>query len=123
MFAGVADPSDPRALLAIERTLLAWLRTGLSLITFGFVIARVGVWMGLQGPAPAELAHAPLMGAIFAALGTLGNVMALYRYLLFRRAALAGAPAPSSAAGLLGFAGSVVLMGALLSLWVLTKLG
>lgn len=120
--ADLSGQSDPRALLAIERTLLAWLRTGLSLITFGFVIARVGVWMGLQGPAPAELKHAPLMGAIFAALGTVANVMALYRYTLFRRAALSGAPAPSSAAGLMAFAGSVVLLGALLSLYVLTRL-
>jgi len=29
---------DPRTLQANERTLLAWLRTGLALITFGFVI-------------------------------------------------------------------------------------
>lgn len=31
---------DPRVPLAAERTLLAWLRTGLALMGFGFVVAR-----------------------------------------------------------------------------------
>jgi branched-chain amino acid transport system ATP-binding protein len=34
---------DPRTLQANERTLLAWLRTGVSLITFGFAIAQLGI--------------------------------------------------------------------------------
>jgi len=31
---------DPRVLYAAERTLLAWIRTGLALMGFGFVVAR-----------------------------------------------------------------------------------
>ena len=31
---------DPRVQLATERTLLAWIRTGLALMAFGFVVAR-----------------------------------------------------------------------------------
>ena len=31
--------------LANERTFLAWIRTSLSLITFGFVIAKFSVWL------------------------------------------------------------------------------
>lgn len=31
--------SDPRVFFAAERTLLAWLRTGLTIIALGFVIA------------------------------------------------------------------------------------
>jgi putative membrane protein len=118
----VVDPSDPRALLAIERTLLAWLRTGLSLIAFGFLIARIGVWLDDLHAAVVELRYAPLMGAIFAALGTVANLMALYRYLAFRKAVLNDAAAPTSSVGLLSFAGSVVLLGALLSFYVLSKL-
>lgn len=36
---------DPRVQFAIERTLLAWVRTGLALMGFGFVVARFGVFL------------------------------------------------------------------------------
>ncbi len=36
---------DPQVRLSAERTLLAWIRTGLSLMGFGFVVARFGVFL------------------------------------------------------------------------------
>ncbi len=38
-------PEDPRVRFAAERTLLAWVRTGLSLMGFGFVVARFGLFL------------------------------------------------------------------------------
>jgi len=35
---------DPRIYLAAERTFLAWVRTSVSLMGFGFVIARFALW-------------------------------------------------------------------------------
>jgi putative membrane protein len=37
--------SDPRVQFAAERTLLAWIRTGLALMGFGFVVARFGLFL------------------------------------------------------------------------------
>jgi uncharacterized membrane protein YidH (DUF202 family) len=33
---------DPRTFLAAERNLLAWIRTGIAMMGFGFVVARFG---------------------------------------------------------------------------------
>ena len=38
-------PEDPRVRFAAERTLLAWVRTGLALMGFGFVVARFGLFL------------------------------------------------------------------------------
>ena len=39
------DPGDPRIHLAGERTFLAWVRTGLAMMGFGFVVARLGLFL------------------------------------------------------------------------------
>jgi putative membrane protein len=39
--------SDPRVFFATERTLLAWIRTGLTIMGFGFVVARFGLFLSL----------------------------------------------------------------------------
>jgi putative membrane protein len=40
-----APERDPRIYMAVERTFLAWIRTGLSLMGFGFVVARFGLFL------------------------------------------------------------------------------
>jgi putative membrane protein len=40
-----AESDDPRVYFAAERTLLAWIRTGLALMGFGFIVARFGLFL------------------------------------------------------------------------------
>ncbi|MCC6868617.1 MAG: DUF202 domain-containing protein [Burkholderiales bacterium] len=68
---------DPRVFFAAERTLLAWVRTGLTIMAFGFVVARFGLFLRLvatqqgQGVPEAEL-HNRLSNAIGIALMLVG---------------------------------------------------
>jgi putative membrane protein len=55
--AGGSDiAGDPRVYFAAERTLLAWVRTGLAMMGFGFVVARFGLFLrelaAMQAAAP-----------------------------------------------------------------------
>lgn len=68
---------DPRVFFAAERTLLAWVRTGLTIMAFGFVVARFGLFLRLvatqqgQGLPAAEL-HNRLSNALGIALVLIG---------------------------------------------------
>ena len=77
-------PADPRVPLAAERTFLAWVRTGLALMGFGFAVARFRLLTDAGGvPAAAgAVGHdASLgLGILLVALGILLNVAALIRY-------------------------------------------
>ena len=46
---------DPRVYFAAERTLLAWIRTGLALMGFGFVVARFGLFLREIGSATTDI--------------------------------------------------------------------
>ena len=72
---------DPRVALAEERTLLAWIRTGLALMGFGFVVARFGVFLReLSATVPSFTTRSTglsvWIGAVLVALGVLVNLAA-----------------------------------------------
>ncbi|MBI2799449.1 MAG: DUF202 domain-containing protein [Gammaproteobacteria bacterium] len=46
----MSDLNDPRVFFAAERTLLAWNRTGLTLMAFGFVLERFGLFLHMLRP-------------------------------------------------------------------------
>jgi len=45
----MSNLSDPRVLFAAERTLLAWNRTSISFMAFGFVVERFGLFVNMLG--------------------------------------------------------------------------
>ncbi len=50
--------SDPRVFFAAERTLLAWIRTAITLMALGFVVARFGLFLALLGASQAGVSPA-----------------------------------------------------------------
>ncbi|MGC4068227.1 MAG: DUF202 domain-containing protein [Polyangiaceae bacterium] len=75
---------DPRVILAAERTLLAWIRTGLALMGLGFVVARFGVFLrelaaaeGRTGPAGS---HSPVIGVALVLAGVGINAWSTLRH-------------------------------------------
>ncbi len=72
---------DPRVALAEERTLLAWVRTGVALMGFGFVVARFGVFLremalAHPGPHPHAGGVSVWFGSALVVLGVVVNLIA-----------------------------------------------
>ena len=67
---------DPRVFFAAERTLLAWVRTGLGLVGMGFVVARFGLFVRIVRPDAAHHEH-PWTGGVGIALALLGALASL----------------------------------------------
>jgi putative membrane protein len=71
--------------MAAERTFLAWLRTGIALMGFGFVVARFGLFLRelAAGNDPTKLPHASFslpVGIVLIALGIIVNIVAAIRH-------------------------------------------
>jgi len=72
--------------LAAERTLLAWIRTGLALMGFGFVVARFGLFLQqlqlLERPhATASYGFSLWFGTALIGFGVIVNVFAGWHHL------------------------------------------
>jgi putative membrane protein len=69
--------SDPRVFFASERTLLAWVRTGIAIVGLGFVVSRFGLFLRVlavqlnpnQGLASGQ-GHSNVLGILLVLLGS-----------------------------------------------------
>ena len=86
---------DPRVYFAAERTVLAWTRTGLTLMGFGFVVARFGLFLTMIQPhAPASHPISLVVGVSLVLLGVFTIVASAVQHRRFV-AALPAADVPA----------------------------
>jgi putative membrane protein len=81
--------ADPRVYFAAERTLLAWIRTGMTIMALGFVVARFGLFLRLLRPETDQPMPrggvSPYLGAMLVVIGVVAISAGTKRYREFCR--------------------------------------
>jgi putative membrane protein len=114
-------PSTPSDHLANERTFLAWIRTAISIVVFGFVVAKFGITLRellrVQDKAAQQSGMSLAIGMAFMLFGIFMAVAALTRYHSIRKRLDAGTFEPASE--IITIVGAATaLFGALLGIYV-----
>jgi putative membrane protein len=83
-----ADAVDSRLRLGMENTLLLWIRTGLSLMGFGFVLARFGLFLeelAARQSHPRPFHVSLWFGILLISLGVIVNLLSAWMHLPYLR--------------------------------------
>jgi putative membrane protein len=112
-------PVDLRVSLANERTLLSWIRTGLALMGFGFVVERLALWLSPEPSATSPTATLAI-GAGIVGLGAICQIVGAVRFMAVKRALGEGRTPQPGTAGPMLLAALAVLVGVALFVYLLT---
>ena len=116
---------DPRTFFAAERTLLAWIRTGLTVIGLGFVVARFGLFLRLmRNDYSGSSAGSTFIGVGLVLLGSVAVGIAALQHVWFCRE-LAPTDLPKSywARWSVCFAAALAVIGLVLAIYILLRAG
>jgi putative membrane protein len=81
----MSELNDPRVLFAAERTLLSWSRTSISLLGFGFVVDRFGLFLQISGRSDIEVYQRHVSFYLGASFIILASAIAIYSVMQHRR--------------------------------------
>jgi putative membrane protein len=120
------DNDDPRVYFAAERTLLAWIRTGLATIGLGFVVARFGLFLRTlgAGETPAQASHtgSTLIGVGLVLLGSAAMGLAARQHVQYCRGLAAGSlPRPRVLGWPIWFSIILAVIGVILAAYLLVR--
>jgi putative membrane protein len=126
------QPGDIRVYFAAERTMLAWVRTGVTLMGLGFVVARFGLFLREMASMSSTQSHSlppshmptglsVWMGSLLLVLGVVMNLHATLRFAAFSRRFRRGeAIHPPSLIAEFTVAALMALMGLLLAVYLVS---
>jgi len=117
---------DPRIVFAAERTLLAWVRTGLAAMGFGFVVARFGLFLRElatvrnETPTPGH-GGSLWLGVVLVLVGVVVLILAGFRYRRYTAALMVeqSPSTPTSNFGLI-IAGLLAVIGLSMAIYLLS---
>lgn len=119
-----SEGGDPRVYFAAERTLLAWVRTGLTVMGLGFVVARFGIFLQVlrRDPDPHTHLGSTLIGVGLVVLGSLAVAVAARQHARFcRRLPDNTHPHPDSMITSVGLAIALAIIGVVLAVYILAR--
>jgi putative membrane protein len=118
--------STPTDYLAAERTFLSWIRTGLSLMGFGFIVARFGLFLHelhlVEPKAPMRTYGLSLwFGTALIALGVIVNVAsAIHHVRLVRELKRGGTAFQSPSRTAIVVAAALAVLGLVMAAYLFT---
>lgn len=117
--------NDPRVFFAAERTLLAWVRTGIAVMALGFVVERFGLFVSLvvqssnQATPALHTGVSSVIGTLLVVAGALVIVFASVQHARFVRTLPADDLPPSYKVGwALVFALTFAALGGALAIYL-----
>jgi putative membrane protein len=111
------DERDPRVYFAAERTLLAWIRTGLAVVGLGYVVAKLGFNL-MDGVEKSDFGSA-MIGSGMVLIGAVAIGIAAWQHHRFtKQLRPVEQPASYSTELAVWFASSTLIAGLILAIYV-----